>query len=148
MNELAESFRCVICDEPATCYPVRTGRSWFDGVWFLSWINTLQAMPRRYAIEENWQAKPKYCATCRGNAESKLNEAHSSIRAEHAAFNAAQQQKLSALDHGGLDQSLRRDFDAILDRMGIGARVVVAPRQLEQPASNVHVMPVASTGGE
>jgi hypothetical protein len=105
-------------------------------------------MPRRYAVVEDWRAPLKYCETCRANAESKLNEAHASIRAEHAAFNAEQERKLATLDHGGLDQSLRSDFEAILDRMNLGARQPVQPRQLEAAQSNVHVMPVASTGGE
>jgi len=142
-EELLPEPSCVICSRPATCYPIRTGRSWFDGVWFLSWINSLQAMPRRYTIVEDWGAGFKYCVTCQHNSRVKMQQAHADIRAAHAQFNADQEAKLAALEHGALDQSLRADFDKMLRDMGLVGGSS-QPKQLEPAQSNVRVMTVAT----
>jgi hypothetical protein len=145
-----KEYPCVICGKLATRFGVYTGRSRFDRIPLLSWVRKLQAMPWGYAVKERTMGRKVYCEAHRQDAEGLLEEAHAELRAAHAAFNAAQQQKVTALDHGGLDQRLRANFDAILDRLGLlekGA-AQAQPRQLEQVASNVHVMPVASTGGE
>jgi hypothetical protein len=147
MSEYEDKPRCLICASVATHYAVVTGRSWFDRIPFLRWISQLQAMPWRYAIIEDWHQGLKYCAPHRRDAESILEQAHAKMRAEHAEFNARQQAKITVLDHGGLDQMLRRDFESILESIGLAAKSeTTQPRQLEAVASVVHMMPVASTG--
>jgi hypothetical protein len=142
---------CIICGRVATRWGVYTGRSRFDRIPLLSWVRKLQAMPWGYAVKERAIGRKLYCETHRQEAETLLEEAHAELRAAHAAFNAEQQQKILALDHGGLDQRLRANFERILDKLGLLEKPSAAsqPKQLEAAQqSNVHVMPVASTGGE
>lgn len=152
MNELESIPLCVICGKEATRYGVCTGRSWFDHIPILSWVSRLQAMPWRYAIVDDWRSGFRYCAAHRKDAESTLEQAHASLRSELAAFNREQQRRITELDHGELDQILRRSFDAMLVRLGLAGTIVatVTRPQLEAPASAeaVHVMPVATTGPE
>jgi hypothetical protein len=142
---------CIICRRPATRFGVYTGRSRFDRIPLLSWVRKLQSMPWGYAVKERPFGRKLYCETHRQEAETLLEEAHAELRAAHAAFNAKQQQAILALDHGGLDQRLRANFEAILDKLGLLEKPPGSPppKQLEaQAQSNVHVMPVASTGSE
>jgi ribosomal protein L44E len=111
-------------------------------------VSRLQGLARRYVIEEDWREPHKYCRTCRDQAESKLAAAHAAIRAAHAEFNSRQERELAAIDHGGLDQLLRSEFEDTLRRLNLTISTE-QPKQFEaaQPATT-HVMQVASTGGE
>jgi hypothetical protein len=152
VNEIDMIQPCIICGKEATRYGVCTGRSWFDRIPFLSWISQLQAMPWRYSIAEEWSGQLKYCEAHRKNAESTLEQAHQALRAELAEFNLGQQQRITDLDHGELDQILRRSFDAMLVRLGLAGTIAatVTRPQLETTTTTkaIHVMPVATTGPE
>jgi hypothetical protein len=143
---------CIVCGKPATRFGIYTGRSWFDRIPLLSWVRKLQSIPCGYAVKERSQGAKKYCETCRCAAETVLDKAHAEMRAAHAAFNSEQQQKISWLDHGGLDQQLHTKFTNILGSLDLLERGVIQnqPKQLDAPVvtGTIHVMPVSSTGNE
>jgi hypothetical protein len=139
--------RCVICGALATRYGVRSGRSRLDGVWFFSWLARLYAMPPKHAIEEIWEPdEARYCESCRDDAESVLEEAHARVRSAYAAFTDRQRQELALLNHGGLDQGLRKRREEMFRLLGVDSPPRVDPPQLEQAQTETHVTRVASTG--
>jgi hypothetical protein len=135
---------CVVCDAVATRCTVRTGKSWFDKIPFLSMLNRLNAMPWRYTVEDDWEAGYRLCAVHRRAAEQRLEQLHHKIRAEHANFNAQQQQKIAMLDQGGLEQLLREDAEQIQRSIGLRGALRASLDSVETEAE-VHMLPVRST---
>ena len=94
---------CVVCRLRATEYAPITGVSWMDK---FPLLNRLYSLAPRHVIVDNVDGDLCYCALHRQLAVAILDEAHAQMRADRARFNAAQAQRVIALDGGEVLQLL------------------------------------------
>ena len=148
MSELGDLL-CVICKKlgmstEATEYSIVTGRPWYDKLF--DGLNNLYAMPWRYKVTDDVDRGYRLCATHRRMAVRHLKHAHAQLRSEHANFNADKEQRVAALDQGGLEQLVLEDAEII--QRGIGSRnsaLRIETTRLLEPPTDIHRMPVTST---
>jgi len=119
LNEHGQPL-CVVCGEVATHPTPRTGRMWIDKIPGLRMLNDLTAMPWRYSVEDDYDAGPRLCKPHRRSAVQHLNRVHAAMRAEHAEFNARQEQKVHMLDQGGLERLVLQEAREIKQQLGLG----------------------------
>lgn len=139
---------CVVCGAAAAHLLLKTGRTWMETAWGLRTLNRLYAMPWRYRIEDDWEGGPMLCTAHRRVAEQKLEQIHAKWRAEHSEFNAKQQQKIAALEQGGLVQIIIEDTEAIQQSIGLrGAmrRTLDSQVRMLKNTEEVHVLQSEST---
>lgn len=111
---------CVVCGEIATHYSLGTGRHWLDNLPLAATLNKLYGLPWRYAVVELVEGGFRLCLVHNRAGHQRMEQAHATMRSEHAAFNAKMQQRIAALEQGGLEQLLRNDAAQIKQAIGLG----------------------------
>lgn len=133
---------CVSCGGQATEPTVVTGRPWFDQIPIIQHVNRLYGLPWRYTVVEAPELGARFCVNCKRMAREKLEQAHAQIRAEHAQFNADQQDKLAMLDNGGLEDLVAKRVGEIRRAVGIGRSILTVGE------SETHQLPLTSSASQ
>jgi hypothetical protein len=127
-------IKCVICGEPATELPPKTGKSWMDRI---PQLKQLFSLPPRYIIEDNEHGQFKYCPIHKELAVTKLEEAHALLRAQRAQFITGQANRVAHMDSKGIELALREEFQnmsAALKEQEEALKVPQLPEAEESPA--------------
>jgi len=130
---------CVICGERATEYFPASIASWMDQIPLL---NRLFSLPPRYVIADDVPRDLCLCRSHKAVAVKKLEEFHAILRAERARFNSAQQDKVSQMDTGGLEQCVLEQHQQT--QRALSALTRTPAPQLKQWAESHHEEPAVT----
>jgi hypothetical protein len=124
---------CVVCGAAATSFFPISASSWMDR---LPLLNRLFSLPPRYVIVDDLARGTCLCRAHKEYSVKKLEEFHAMLRAERAQFNAAQADKVSQMDTGGLQQCLNEHHIGTKRMLGM-LEAASMPRLQEKVASPV-----------